>query len=188
MNVSGEDSAKKLWDKLGSLYQSKSMVNKFFLIKKLYLLRVSEGISVTDHLNLFNTVISRLSSMDIKITKEGKRISLLCSFPDSWNSLVMDIWSNKATLALEYVFASLLSGEMRRNNIEGSPKDVLVVRGRLVDRDKGKLSGRKSKSKCRSKLPGQSKRRCWKCSKARNYKRDSKSKATEVSVSTRSHT
>jgi hypothetical protein len=37
LNVSGEDSVKELWDKLGSLYQSKSMVNKLFLRKKLYL-------------------------------------------------------------------------------------------------------------------------------------------------------
>ena len=31
LNVSGEDSAKKLWEKLGNLYQSKSLVNKLFL-------------------------------------------------------------------------------------------------------------------------------------------------------------
>jgi hypothetical protein len=37
LNVSVLDSTKKLWDKLGILYQSKSLVNKFFLIKKLYL-------------------------------------------------------------------------------------------------------------------------------------------------------
>jgi hypothetical protein len=49
LNVSGEDSTKKLWDKLGSLYQSKSLVNKLFLGKKLYLLRMSEGSSVTEH-------------------------------------------------------------------------------------------------------------------------------------------
>jgi hypothetical protein len=43
LNVSGEDSAKKMWDKMGSLYQSKYLVNKLFLIKKLYLLRMSDG-------------------------------------------------------------------------------------------------------------------------------------------------
>jgi hypothetical protein len=43
LNVSGEDLTKKLWDKLGSLYQLKSLVNKLFLRKKLYLLRMSEG-------------------------------------------------------------------------------------------------------------------------------------------------
>ena len=52
LNVSGEDSTKKMWDKLGILYQSKYLVNKLFLIKKLYLLRMSDGNSGTDHLNL----------------------------------------------------------------------------------------------------------------------------------------
>ena len=31
LNVFGEDSTKKLWEKLGNLYQSKSLVNKLFL-------------------------------------------------------------------------------------------------------------------------------------------------------------
>ena len=31
LNVSREDSLKKLWEKLGNLYQSKSLVNKLFL-------------------------------------------------------------------------------------------------------------------------------------------------------------
>jgi hypothetical protein len=31
LNVSGESTAKELWDKLGNLYQSKSLVNKLFL-------------------------------------------------------------------------------------------------------------------------------------------------------------
>jgi hypothetical protein len=57
LNVLGENSAKKLWDKLGSLYQSKSLVNKFFLRKKLYLMRMSDGSSVTEHLHVFNTII-----------------------------------------------------------------------------------------------------------------------------------
>ena len=40
LNVSGEDTVKTLWDKLGNLYQSKSLVNKLFLWKKLYNLRM----------------------------------------------------------------------------------------------------------------------------------------------------
>ena len=31
LNVSGESTAKELWDKLRNLYQSKSLVNKLFL-------------------------------------------------------------------------------------------------------------------------------------------------------------
>ena len=73
----GEDTAKKLWDKLGNLYQSKSIVNTLFLRKKLYLLKMNDGDSVTKHLNAFNTIISQLLSVDIKITKEEKCINLL---------------------------------------------------------------------------------------------------------------
>ena len=48
LNVSGEATAKALWDKLGTLYQSKSLVNKLFLRKKLYNLRMKDGDSVTE--------------------------------------------------------------------------------------------------------------------------------------------
>src|SRR5208282_4127775 len=48
--VSGEATTKALWDKLGTLYQSKSLVNKLFLRKKLYNLRMKDGDSVTEHL------------------------------------------------------------------------------------------------------------------------------------------
>jgi hypothetical protein len=108
LNVLCEYSTKKLWDKLGSLYQSKSLVNKMFLRKKLYLLRMSDRISVIHHLNAFNTIISQLSFVDIKIIEEEKCISLLCSLPESWDILVVSIGSNITTLALEDVVASLI--------------------------------------------------------------------------------
>src|SRR3984885_751111 len=67
LNVSGEATTKALWDKLGTLYQSKSLVNKLFLWKKLYNLRMKDGDSVKKHMNAFNTMVSQLSSIDIKI-------------------------------------------------------------------------------------------------------------------------
>jgi hypothetical protein len=36
LNVSEEATTKDLWEKLGKLYQSKSLVNKLFLRKKMY--------------------------------------------------------------------------------------------------------------------------------------------------------
>jgi hypothetical protein len=49
LNVSEEGTTKDLWEKLGKLYQSKSLVNKLFLRKKLYNLRMRDGDSVAEH-------------------------------------------------------------------------------------------------------------------------------------------
>jgi hypothetical protein len=83
LNVSGESIAKELWDKLWNLYQSKSLVNKLFLRKKLYHLRMEDGDFVTEHLNAFNTLVIHLGFVNIMIAEEYKCITLLCSFLDS---------------------------------------------------------------------------------------------------------
>jgi len=118
LNVSGEATAKALWDKLGTLYQSKSLMNKLFLWKKMYNLRMKDGDSVTEHLNTFNTMVSQLASIDIKVSDEDKCISLLCSLTDSWDSLVITIGSNATTLQFDEIVSSLLREEMRRKNME----------------------------------------------------------------------
>jgi hypothetical protein len=43
LNLSGEATTKYLWNTLGALYHSKSLVNKLFLWKKLYNIRMKYG-------------------------------------------------------------------------------------------------------------------------------------------------
>jgi hypothetical protein len=169
-------------EQFGELVQVKIPGKQVVPKKETVFLRMSEDNSMTENLNVFNTIISQLYFVDIKITKEEKCVILLCSLPNSWDILVLDIEINSTTLALEYMVSSLLSEEMRRKNMEGSTNDELVVRGRPIDIDKGIFSGRNSKSKGRSKSSTQSMRRCWKCGKARNYKRDYNSKETVAST------
>jgi len=109
------------------LSQSKSLVNKLFLWKKLYNLRMKYGDSVIEHLNAFNIVVSELLSVDIKISNEDKCISLLCSLPNSWDSLVVLIGSNAIAMNFDEIVSSLLSEEMRRKNMEGQNGDALFV-------------------------------------------------------------
>ena len=66
LNVSEEAMAKDLWENLGNLYQSKFLVNKLFLRKKLYNLRMRDGYLVEEHLNAFNIVVSQLVFVEIK--------------------------------------------------------------------------------------------------------------------------
>ena len=92
-----------MWDKLGNFYKCKSLVNKLFLRNKLYNLRMRDGDSVADHLNSFNTVESQLVFVEIKISDKDKCISLLCSLPNSWDSLVVAIGCNTTALKFDEV-------------------------------------------------------------------------------------
>jgi hypothetical protein len=139
LNVSRESVAKELWDKLGNLYQSKSLVNKLFLRKKLYHLRMEYGDSITKHLNSFNTLVSQLVSVNIMIAEEDKCINLLCSLPDSWDNMVVAIGSTtQSTLKYEDVVSSLLSEEMRQKSMDSHSTYDLFVRGRTQDKNFGK--------------------------------------------------
>eukprot|EP00253_Pinus_taeda_P019136 PITA_19136 len=127
LNVLGEATVKALWDKLGTLYQSKSLVNKLFPRKKLYKLRMKDGDLMTKHLNAFNTMVSQLESVDIKISDEDKCISLLFSLLDSWDSLVIAIGSNATALQFDEIVSALPTEEMRRKNMESQNGDALSI-------------------------------------------------------------
>jgi hypothetical protein len=106
-----------------------------------------------------------LPTVEIKITDEDKCISLLCSFLDSWNSLVVDIGSNKTSLKFDEVVSSFFSEGMRQKNMEGQITDALFVRGRSQERNRSKFSSGRSKSKGRSKSVGKFVKVCWRCGK-----------------------
>ena len=68
--------------------------------------------------------------MDITYEDEDKAITLLCSFPDSWDHLVTSMWFI-STYAIDYdtVVGALLSEEMRkRSSKETSTTEAMVVR------------------------------------------------------------
>jgi hypothetical protein len=175
LNVSGESTATELWDKLGNLYQSKSLVNKLFLRKKLYHLRMEDGDSVTEHLNAFNTLVSQLVYVNITTAEEYKCITLLCSLPESWDNMVVAIGSTtQSTLKYEDVVSSLLFEEMRWKRMDGHNTYALFVRGRTQDKNPDKSSSGISKYTGRSKSLGKYLRKCWKCGKTWHYKKDCK--------------
>ena len=141
---------------------------------------MEDGDSVIDHLNSFNTLVSQLIPIVIKMEKEDKCITLLCSIPDSWDNLVVAIGSStKSTLNFEDIVASLLLEEMRIKSIENHSTDALSVRlGHTKER--GKSIGGRSKSRGRSKFPGDSlKKLCWKCGKLGHFKKNYRSKSVE---------
>jgi hypothetical protein len=69
-NISKEKTTKELMDALDKLYEKPSTSNKVFLMKRLFNMKMSEGGSVADHLNEFNTVTNQLSSVKVDFDDE----------------------------------------------------------------------------------------------------------------------
>ena len=76
---------------LAKIYKKPSASNRVFLMKHLFNMNISEGGSIADHLNEFNTLTSELISVKVNFDDEVMDPLILSSLPESWNSLVMAI-------------------------------------------------------------------------------------------------
>eukprot|EP00253_Pinus_taeda_P033728 PITA_33728 len=85
---------------------------------ELWKLKMEDLLVDKDEWIIVDLVVSHLLSLDIKISNEDKCINLLCSLPDSWDSLVIAIGSNAIALQFDEIVSSLLTEEMRRKNME----------------------------------------------------------------------
>eukprot|EP00253_Pinus_taeda_P016272 PITA_16272 len=107
-NISKETMTEGLIKVLEKLYEKPSTSNK-----------MSEGGSVADHLNDFNTVTSQQCSVGVNFDDEVRALLFLYSLPESWNGLVMAISnsvSRSSTLKFDDVVGAILREEMRRKS------------------------------------------------------------------------
>ena len=140
-HVASCESAKALWDKLVSLYESKSATSKAFLVRKLVQLRLDEEKSVAEHLNEFQDVINQLANMKVNFDDELQALLLMSSLSESWETLVVSLSNSNAngTISLETVRSSLLNEELRRKGSELKS----VQTEAMVARDSGKDTRKK---------------------------------------------
>jgi hypothetical protein len=141
-NISKEKTTKDMMDSFSKLYEKPLASNKVFLMKRLFNMKMSEGGSVADHLNEFNTVTNQLSSVKVDFDDEVRALLILCSLPERWNDLVMAVSNSifgSNTLKFDDVVGVILSEEMRQKNTGETSGDALNMenRGRQKDRGKG---------------------------------------------------
>ena len=104
-------------------------------MKRLFNMKMSESGSVADHLNEFNTLTSQLSYIKVNFDDEVRALLILCSLPESWNSLVMAVKvmdvSNSIpssnTLKFDDVVGVILSEEMRRKITCETSRNALTM-------------------------------------------------------------
>jgi hypothetical protein len=143
-NISKEKTTKELMDALAKLYEKPSTSNKVFLMKRLFNMKMSEGGSVADHLNEFNTVTNQLSSVKVDFDDEVRALLILCSLPERWNGLVMAVSnsvSGSNTLKFDDVVGVILSEEMRRKSIGETSGNALNMENREDKRIEERAQG-----------------------------------------------
>jgi hypothetical protein len=174
-NISKEKTTKGLMDALAKLYEKPSASNKVFLMKRLFNMKMSEGGSVADHLNGFNTVTNQLSSIKVDFDDEVRALLILFSLPESWNGLVMAVSnsvSGSNTLKFDDVVGVILSEEMQRKSTGETSGNALNMENKRRQKDRGKGFGN-----CGNSRKGGSKSRlgkieCWNCGKKGHLKKD----------------
>ena len=82
-HVMDEESPVTIWLNLESQYMSKLLTNKLYLKQKLYGLKMVEGSDLSQHINVFNQIISDLKRIDVKFENKDKTLMLLNSLPAS---------------------------------------------------------------------------------------------------------
>ncbi|GKE10207.1 hypothetical protein Tco_1413758, partial [Tanacetum coccineum] len=91
---------------LSNMYKKPSASNKVFLIRQLVNTKMTQGATIAGHVNEFNSMISKLLSVDIKFDDEIQALLLLYSLHDSWSDTVRAVSStsgtNKLTFEEEY--------------------------------------------------------------------------------------
>ncbi|GJZ68967.1 hypothetical protein Tco_0632517 [Tanacetum coccineum] len=148
--VTKETTAAGIWTKLTSLYMTKSLANRLYLKKKLYIYYMSPGMKLGDHIDEFNKLILDLANIDIEIEDEDQALMLLTSLPSSYENFVETLLYGRESLTMEDVLATLNSRELKKRT-EGTKEetgDGLYVR-RRSDHSGKAHSGRSSRFKSR---------------------------------------
>nr|CAD1835506.1 unnamed protein product [Ananas comosus var. bracteatus] len=142
--------------------------------------KVVNEVSVQEHLNSFNSIVSKLAALDVRINEEEKASILLCSMPKSWDNLIMNLSHVETLIKTESVVASLLTEKIRRKSSQRSSlKEAMKARGRPFERECD------DRGKSRSKSKGKKKVKCWNCGKLGHVKKDCRVKGVDSKFDSR---
>ncbi|GMI77271.1 hypothetical protein HRI_001396400 [Hibiscus trionum] len=117
-HIDQETHARTLWEKLESLYASRSGNNKLFLLKKMMALKYKEGMSTADHVNDFQSVMNQLLGMGVKFDYEILGLWLLATLPNSWETFRVSLINSspQGIITLDLAKSGVLNEKVRRRS------------------------------------------------------------------------
>jgi gag-polypeptide of LTR copia-type len=142
-----ETCSNELCIKLEVMYLSKSLASRTSLKKRLYWLRMEEGIDLRAHLGAFNTLVRDVFNAGGKI-EEGDQIYLfMASLPKLYDPIMMYLLGKKSDLTMSKVTVVLLDSESLRQceeDMSGSSNALVTA----SDWRRWKRSGHGTCHKC----------------------------------------
>ena len=109
------DTAKSVWDKLASVFESKSLVNRLFMRRKLLTMKMSEGDALSAHINSIKTLSEQLAAIGAQVSEEDLVMTLLMSLPSSYEHFITALESvSESELTYDYVVAKLMNYDLRK--------------------------------------------------------------------------
>ncbi|CAB3993668.1 gag-pol poly [Paramuricea clavata] len=179
--VRSATTAKDALSKLEGHYEVKSLANKLFLRKNM---GVDE--SMSEHINKMKELAGQLEAVGALITEEDQVATLLCSLPDSYDSLITALESRADDLSLEFVTARLLHEEhKRKETIPTSDCGEKALLSTKYDQVNPRNPKPKRKGKCHNcGIPGHWARECRKPKRGRSGEVKGKKDGSSYSATT----
>lgn len=81
--VAKETSVTALMEKLENLYMKKSLAHRLYIKKRMFTLKMAEGLSLDKHIDEVNQVCDTLATIDEALNDEGKTLLLIQNFVDA---------------------------------------------------------------------------------------------------------
>jgi hypothetical protein len=116
MNI---DDPRQVWIKLRSLYQNSSMNRRLSLKSQLYSLKMTEKMTIEEHLRNVSSLTSQLANIGITIPNEELINRVLTSLPSSWDTFRQMVSSRERHLT----FIKLESLLIQEDNIRSRNRE-----------------------------------------------------------------
>ncbi|KAH9312384.1 hypothetical protein KI387_027419, partial [Taxus chinensis] len=109
---------KDIWDNLSKLFGSKAVDAKFSLKLHLFKLKMSDGDTMSSHINNLSSLLRQLAEVKAPVDDEDAKPILLNSLPPKYSNVVFTLGQMPSN-SLEDMISSLLSKEkMTKEDIE----------------------------------------------------------------------
>ena len=129
--------AKELWKKLEDKHVTKSVENCLYLKKKLFRFQYHAGISMFEHLNDYNKILTDLQNLEVDISSEDKALLLLNSLLDTYDHLITTLLYGKDEIRFNDASNALTNNEYRKKDKQVeryTMTEALIVKGMSNDK------------------------------------------------------